>query len=272
MLGAHASFTPKGMGAENDRGRGTLRSPPPMNCVHHSWQPALGACLRCGDYVCLRCVSQPVAAEPLCLSCTEREPPAEALPFDREGPWLDIVRATSVRVFKEPRRTFSRMADLPFDPAWRFAWAWSLLAQLPFFLFRRPWTASTLFAPVIAAASVTFVITFDATMHHVCVLALGGRARWKLSARAVAYAAPWWALGTSLAVLIGALLAVPATMRVLGASITADLVILCLLYLVGRHRQQLSPGRAWVAAAVGAIGPLAFKVALLVISFQVSFG
>jgi hypothetical protein len=181
-----------------------------------------------------------------------------------------MLSETSVRIFQEPRRTFSRLADTPFDPAWRFAWAWSMLAQLPLFAATVPTVGGLIFMPIGAAASVTLAIVIQATFHYLATRALGGRAHWKLSARAVAYATPWWKLATSLVMLLTIFVPLSSAVTLVATSIVGDLFMLWVFYLVGRDRQGLLPLSAWMAAAVGASSASVFKVVFVAVTTLVS--
>lgn len=245
-----------------------------MNCINHTWQPALGLCMRCGDSVCRRCVppESRLDRQLLCVPCDARAlPSAEPLPFDGEGPWLSILRETSLQVLRHPRRSFSRMADAPFDPAWRFAWGWSLLL-VPLMTWRNSAVIGWLLGIIGAAVWVTVSTAVVATGHHLSVLALRGRAKWSLSARTAGYAAPWGTLLTALSLALGAGLAVPFPFPLLAASLMTDTFKVWALYLVGRHRQQLSPLRALVAAAVGTLGLVALTGALIAIRLWTHLG
>jgi hypothetical protein len=236
-----------------------------INCAKHPWQPAIGACARCGDFICLRCGAQQDSAF-FCHACGERVPAAaESVPHDADGPWLRSMRATSLLVWREPYRLFARLADGPINPAWNFATWWCVAMSLVRSLLEQDDVGKTVALAIVAGLSAGVHLLVLGTLFYLLARGLGGTISWSLAARAEGYATAWIGPGSLLQLLVG-FFAPNLVVWWIGAGAGAVLTFggtACAFFGLGRSGGQLTPGRAALASTLVVLPQFLLHLALL---------
>ena len=231
------------------------------NCGKHPWQPMLGVCVRCGDFLCVRCGTQRDQGL-VCEPCSERlSEVGQELPYDRKGPWLASIRDTVVLLLRSPYEAFSRLADGAVGPAWKFATWCTVLVTVLASLARGSRPRGVLLMALVAGVEAGLFLLLEGGLLFLGVRAMRGRISWSLALRCAGYTSAWHFVSFAPFVVAQLILAPgPRWLLNLGGLAVMWGATGYACYALARGRAQLPKKRALIAAGITLLPSLALHL------------
>ncbi|MDB4986625.1 MAG: hypothetical protein JWN04_1803 [Myxococcaceae bacterium] len=211
--------------------------------------------MRCGNVLCVQCSSQRVDGV-VCNDCLTELPPEPApVPHDLSGPWLASMYETSLLVWREPYRLFSRLADGPVSPAWNFLFCWSVVTHAVLALEGQEQIARVLTGLLMAGLGSGLSLVLYGTLLYVALRTFGAKLPWSLALRAEGYTAAWLAPGVLLRALV---LPFADDLTVWWSGLILSALVTTLgsgyaYYALARERARLRPLHAALVAVIVAL-------------------
>ncbi len=254
-------------------------------CAVHADRAALRTCERCGNFACRACLASDEDPDGgLCTECRGRE---GQIPWEaRDKPWWRRYVDTTSAALRAPTATFSRLGQRPLGPSAVFAALSSVVGFSPLLVFVPLGVAAFAFLPdlgreteglppaafMLAAIPCAFLMyptlsffyfTSIGVFLHVLSLAMGGRASFGQSLRAVYYTSAW----EPLSALVLCIYCVPfiGVLAVLGVSVAGAIWRGIALKAFAERVHGLPTNAATVVAILAAGAWLTLWIAMLVL-------